>query len=286
MINLDKKYTDLVDELTALNAKFNLFINGDLNDTIATDAGPVKSLASLQRDITSFKYVQKIIDHKAYADMVAENLSIETGMLIRVWGDNDMSKNGVYKKVANAAFTKIIYSDIYDLRDYLPNPWNYRNIKKSADQFANDINILTVTLPNMVDKTFDEVIDGDFKGTVDFDGKRGSFYTKFKIHLAGVSDDTRKLITLSDSSVIALDDLTVLALTDGVPLVIDGITISLQNSEFPDYTMPALSVTSVTTINEHVFTISMAPFKVDGVNIPARLDMNLYRIDSSKYKVL
>lgn len=113
MLNLDQKYSDLIDQLQILNTKLDQFINGDDTVTIQTDSGIIKSLAGIIKDINTPRVLQKIIDHKTYADMTAD-LSIQEGMLIRVWGDATVGVDGIYE-YQNSVFTKISYADLYDL---------------------------------------------------------------------------------------------------------------------------------------------------------------------------
>jgi hypothetical protein len=103
----------LVEQLTNLNEQLNLFINGDADTIVVTDSGPIKSIAGIVRDLTKFRYVQKVIDHRLYSDMVADDLNLEDGLLIRVWGDTEA--NGLYKKLGALDYAKVSYTDLYDL---------------------------------------------------------------------------------------------------------------------------------------------------------------------------
>ena len=111
MLNLDAQYSALIDQFTALNAKLNSFINGGASTTIVTDAGTIKSLAGVIADLNKFRYVQKIIDHRLYIDMIADDLNIEVGLLVRVWGDTILI-DGIYEKVSAGVYNKINYSDL------------------------------------------------------------------------------------------------------------------------------------------------------------------------------
>lgn len=109
--NLDIKYSQLVDQLQALNDKFDQFINGDATVTISTGSGTIKSLAGIIQDITTIQYIQKMKDHRLYSQMIAD-ASILEGMLIRLWGDGDL--NGIYI-YQDGAFNKINYQTLYGL---------------------------------------------------------------------------------------------------------------------------------------------------------------------------
>jgi hypothetical protein len=274
---LDQKHTDLIAELAILNNKLSLFLNGSDTQTITTGSGTVKSLSGIAKDLKSFKYVQRVIDHRLYSDMISsDSVNIDMGMLVRVWGDTDII-NGMYRKDNQTVYTKIIYSDVYDLKEYMPNPWNYRSISKTAAEFIRDLDILTLSMPNMVGKTFDEVIQGSIKSTTSDIGVRGSYAAEFKIHIATDNNQAMSLVKIANPTAIALDDITIIA-TDG------GLLST--SSLFSIYNVPAIYVNVVSTITEHVFTVSVRATANAGVAIPAQLELNLYRIDPSKYTII
>lgn len=67
MSDLDTKYSNLVDALTALNSKFNSFINGDENTTIQLDSGTViKSIAGTTSDLNNLIPIVKGYAHKEF----------------------------------------------------------------------------------------------------------------------------------------------------------------------------------------------------------------------------
>lgn len=104
----------LVDQLSALCTQLDLFINGDADTIVNTNAGQVKSISGIARDLSRFHYVQKVIDHRLHSDMLADDANIEVGLLIRVWGDVD-GVNGLYKKLGDLDYAKVSYATIYDL---------------------------------------------------------------------------------------------------------------------------------------------------------------------------
>lgn len=110
--DLDTKYSTLIDELKALNYKFSTFINGPNGETVPTSNGPIKTLTSIVSDITKIKYIQKIIDHRLYSDMIDDQLNISTGLLVRIWGDLT-EVNGIYQKNTDDTFTKINYQALF-----------------------------------------------------------------------------------------------------------------------------------------------------------------------------
>lgn len=127
----NEAYQALVEQLSALNTKLYKFINGTSTDSVATDAGPVKTIAGIVKDLTAFHYVQRVTDFKLYQQAYDALPTFEEGMLFRIWGDT-VGINGLYEKqVVNglAALVKVSYSDLYDLRDIFPPPWNYLNFQ-------------------------------------------------------------------------------------------------------------------------------------------------------------
>ena len=114
MLNLDTQYSALIDQFIALNAQLNSFINGDIHTTIVTNAGTIKSLSGIIADLNKFRFVQRIIDHRLHIDMITDDLNINIGLLIRVYGDTPII-NGIYIKTATGVYSKISYSDLYGL---------------------------------------------------------------------------------------------------------------------------------------------------------------------------
>lgn len=113
-MNINSTQSELVAQLTQLNAKLELFINGDADTTIATtNGGVIKSIAGIARDLERLRYVQKVVDHRLQSDMLADT-DIDDGMLVRVWGDTTQI-NGLYQKMGELGFVKISYRDLYDL---------------------------------------------------------------------------------------------------------------------------------------------------------------------------
>lgn len=203
MVTLDEKYSSLVDELELLNDKFNKFIHGNSDELVHTDSGNIKTLSGTLKDLKSFKYIQRVINHRLYSDMVQDNLNIEIGMLIRIWGD---SINGLYKKDSNTVFTKVSYSDLYDLRDFLPDPWNYINIKKDESSFNTDVTLITSKINN----SFVDIESKRLHGNVVFDinspNQRGSYSFDFVVHIStgGLTEPVANIIKYNVST-IAID---------------------------------------------------------------------------------
>ena len=281
------KYSASIDNIAALNDKFDLFINGNDDDYIVNEKGVViKSLAGIQKELKSFKYVQKIIDFDTYANMLIADSLIEIGILCRVWGDSNITLNGIYRKSGNAAYVKISYADIYDLGNMLPNPWNYISISKSPIEFNRDIKLFKTSLPNMIGKTFMRVIEGDLTALTETQNYRGTYSTKFKIHLAVGGSIAKSIVSIHDRVVVGIDSDIVLDLNDGTQLSIDSDTVLLLDGSFSQYTLPIITVTKVTTSLSHDFTISISSFKSGNYIIPGQLDMTIKSLDSKLIRVV
>lgn len=261
-LTLDQKYASLIDELAILNGKFDKFMNGDEYATIPFEGGNnIKSLSGIAKDLRSFKYVQKVINHRLYQDMVED--TIEEGMLIRVWGDAE-NINGLYKKTF-IGFDKSTYSDLYDLRDFLPNPWNYSNVTKNQSEFDQDLDLCSFTVPNSAFETNTRRLSGTAVYTMDGVGSRGSISFDFTIvALTGDGSPNSKFTIL-------LSNLVLLAIDSG----------------FSAVDVPVLGVRMTPGALDTKYTVTTTPFKAksDQTPIPARLSVNFYHIDKS-YKVI
>jgi hypothetical protein len=176
---LETKHAALVDELAKLNLKFKQFIEGSADVVIPVGTGGqlVKSVSGIVRDLNQFKYVQRVVDHRLYADMIAHT-DLEVGMLVRVWGDTT-SNNGLYKK-DSGGFQKVSYQDLYDLRNFLPDPWNYYHFSFTEAELLANKKLLGFTLP-VSTGTKDLLLQGTLKYRTNEPGYRGSYSTKFHL---------------------------------------------------------------------------------------------------------
>ena len=150
-LNLDPEYASLISQFTSLNAQLNSFINGTSETTIVTNAGTIKSLSGIVAALNEFHYVQKIIDIQTYAAMISDDLNIENGMLIRVYGDTILL-NGIYSKVSTGVYTLVNYSSLYGLSPSNQNAvilsYPYTLIDQTAAQpLFNNSPTGAVTLP-------------------------------------------------------------------------------------------------------------------------------------------
>lgn len=256
-LTLDQKYASLIDELSVLNTKFDKFMNGDEYATIPVEGGNnIKSLSGITKDLRSFKYVQRVINHRLYQDMVDD--LIEEGMLIRVWGDTE-EINGLYKK-KSIGFDKVSYSDLYDLRDFLPNPWNYATITKNQSEFNTGLDLCSFTVPNSAFETNTRRLKGTAIYTLDGVGSRGSISFDFTIvTLTGDGTDPKLTILLSNLVFLAIDN------------------------GFSAVDVPELNVRITKGVLDTKYTVTTTPFKVrsNQTPIPARLEVNFYHVDQT-----
>ena len=109
--------------------KLEKLMNGADNETVQTTNGQVPTIAGIIKQAKQFKHVLPVIDYKLYSDLQSDALAnlLIPGQLYRVWGDTSPIHNGFFRvdEVDATLTIKTDYSDIYDLRQNLPNPWNY-----------------------------------------------------------------------------------------------------------------------------------------------------------------
>lgn len=201
-LTLDQKYSAIIDQLGVLNTKFNRFINGDETVVVPTDSGGIRSIAGTTAELLRFRYVQKVIDHRLYSDMVADSPNIEVGMLIRVYGDTD-AINGLYKKT-DTGFLRVTYSDLYDLGNKLPNPWNYQYIKVNPTDTVDSKQLLVYTEPLSSTDIFSQILRGNLTYTTTGAGVRGVSSRSFKL-LISTGDTNLKTFNYQTSKDITND---------------------------------------------------------------------------------
>lgn len=264
MINLDQKYSKLIDDLGKLNAKFNRFINGDESVVVPTDSGGIRSVAGTVAELLRFRYVQKVIDHRLYSDMVADNANIEEGMLVRVFGDADQI-NGLYKKTGPASFLRVVYSDLYDLGNKLPNPWNYQMITLSKLDTVDAKKLLTFNHPTSSTDIFSEMLRGNITYTTTEPGFKGVSSRSFKL-LISTGDQNTKFQTYKFGNDITND--------------IEGGLATLT-------TQPQIDVSFENTIYDHTVSIWFTPPKdANGDPVPGFAEISFDGINRDKIKLV
>ena len=205
-LSVDIKHQQLINDFEKLNSKLDKFINGTKDELVQLDSGMVKTISGIAESMQRFKYVQQIIDYKLYGDMVAADLQIEDGMLIRVYGDVDPLKNGIYRKDGSMVYTKINYSEIYDLRDLLPNPWNYTHTSLTPTQFDSAaFQMLSFISPYSMVNIDDYIIEGSVRIKCDQAGCRGSYNYDFKVHILSGNQSVVNDIIVTNESTLSID---------------------------------------------------------------------------------
>lgn len=176
-------------ELRLMNvvATLEKIINGAENETVSTNNGQVPTLAGLVKQTRQFTHVLPVIDYKRHVELVADGLAdlLKVGQIYRVWGDDDKIKNGFYRvEESNIKLPlKSDYSDIYDLKQNLPNPWNY--IDKTV--YGSEISTTRVC-SWVVGKTgtdsFSQSLEGTLHATSTLSGSESMSQIDFKLMFA------------------------------------------------------------------------------------------------------
>lgn len=202
---LDQKYSDLVDQLGNQNALFGAFLNGGPDDVVNLSGGrSVKSLSGVIADLNRFKYVQKIVDQRLYSDMIAADATIENGILTRVWGDTTQV-NGLYLKVSTGTYSKISYQTVYDLKDFLPDPWNYLQIQYDPTVTSLGAGLVQFALPSSVTQVNDIALKGSYKYTIDTTNYRGTIHGELTILISAL-DPTHVSATIQNHRLVGAID--------------------------------------------------------------------------------
>lgn len=141
-MSFDTEHRALVAELTRLNQKFSAFLNGGPDQTVQTESGFVKTISGIEKALERFNYVQRVIDVPTKNELDMSWGAYEDGMLFRVFRDLTSTNNGLWQKQFDPeqevfSLVKVTYSDLYDLRDINPAPWNYLNFSFTKQDFDN-----------------------------------------------------------------------------------------------------------------------------------------------------
>lgn len=248
---LNEQYQALIDQFTVLNQKIGLFINGPANQTVQTDAGPVKTLAGIAADAAALHYVQKIVDYRLWSQANSALGLYDTGTLFRVYGDTE-TLSGIWEKKDNggmAALVKVSYSDIYDLRDIIPAPWNYLTFNFTKTDFDAGSTVIAQRQVQSSANGYTEQFVVEVQLSSTKLATRGVRTRKFNVSIsAGAADEFVATIT-SD--------------------------ISYGNSLDPDFealTQPTISITDVPSGGYHNITAKVLMTGVDtGMTVSVRV---------------
>lgn len=170
-------YQTLLQEMQDMNAIISKFINGSADTSIAVSSGTIKTLAGIQKAALTPSYIQTIVDieNRAY---VLNHMSYYTnGQLFRIWGETDPLFNGIYKKDTDTTIVKVSYADLYDLKEYFPDPWDYSQISfDESTSIANQFLIATVTQPVQAVKFNLDAFTLDYTYIVDSNSQYASYH--------------------------------------------------------------------------------------------------------------
>lgn len=190
---------DILNQITNLKDKLNLFINGSADLHIPTDAGSVKTLSGIAKTLSQSQYMQKIIDKPSVVDMNIVAPSLSVGVIVRVFNDPNSLLNGLYQKNDLGSMIKIDYTALNDLWQQLPNPYNFKVITLNALATTLPVVLASFAVPkasiiamNTFDITYDYSIASPsktgFQGTA-----KVSLYTSDNIEKASIlSNDCTK----------------------------------------------------------------------------------------------
>ncbi len=163
------------------------FVNGTSEQRVAISSGrTVGTLAGLDKNINSIKYVQKIIDYSKLSDAVldaAGSVILSVGNVVRVFGETNKTLNRLYQVQTDKTLLQIDYDDIYDLKNTLPYPYNNRLVQQSITQLLNPLSNTIISysvVPSSI-KGFTQFLTGTMKLSSQTVGKEGMIIGKFRI---------------------------------------------------------------------------------------------------------
>lgn len=122
----------LIQKLTILSDKLEAFLNGGPGEVIQTPLGPLMSVRGVIEEIKKTRPVQYIKDYPTTV-AAGQDLLVLSEDVIR-------TPLGYFQKNNSGGFDKVSYSDLYDLRDIAPNPFNF-----DSNTFAVEQDVATVT---------------------------------------------------------------------------------------------------------------------------------------------
>jgi hypothetical protein len=261
-LTLDQKYAALVEELAQQNATFKTFLNGAEDDTVYLDSNrTVKTLLGTIKDLKRFQYVQKVIDHRLYNDMIAADATIAIGLLVRVWGDVP-AKVGLYRKDSAGVYTKVSYQDLYDLRDVLPDPWNYLQIKADETQTDETVALVQFQLPVAAATASSQVLRGTYQYNIQVDGYKGT-----------IAGDVMIVVSASTQSKVS------------VKIQVSNRLVGDVDDGLSTVVLEKVVINRISSPDVHTFSVSFVPPStlVDG-NILGSLDFRFNGVDTKVVK--
>lgn len=247
------------ERLTGLVNKIDVFVNGAEDRTISTNAGSLKSLAGLSKQISTIQWVAKVIDFNTLADLYLNADDLEVGQVARVLLDVTLSNRGYYQKEALGIY-KISYADLFDLHDRFPDPYNKIVLDlDESDTQGSTKNLFTVRIPASA------FLDGwSATGRLEYTSNvtgAGFFYSaSFSLALSA------RQATVTDS-----------AYTKALESVLGGAAPS---------TLPALQAVAAQDAGDAMFTVRLAVAKQGTTIIPGKVKIVLENMSTDPITIL
>lgn len=180
--------TDTISESTIklanLVAKVDAFVNGGVETVVNTTSGPLKSLAATVAEIETIQYVAQCRDYNTLSDLLAGQGDILVGQVARVNIDPTTENNGFYQMQELNGLVKIQYSDLYDLNDLLPNPFNDLDIKFDETQTAVELPLVQARIPVSANFIQGSTFSARVEYTSDVDGDAFYFTQAYDVRVA------------------------------------------------------------------------------------------------------
>lgn len=177
-VELEQKVQELTDLL-------DQFVNGQAGQTVAISGGrTIGTLATIDQNAYKTKYVQKIFDYKFLADAQSDATAniLDQDNVVRVFGETDIAKNRLYQIQADKSLLPIDYTDVYNLREPLPYPYNAKVVRQNLAQMADAANrLLTITVEPSSVKTYNLFLTGKIKVVSHKTGSEGMSGADFRM---------------------------------------------------------------------------------------------------------
>lgn len=255
-------------KIQRLASTLDLFVNGQADESVAISNGrTVGTLASIDKRAFKTKYVQKIFDYSKLADAELDasgGVLIDVGNLVRVFGEVDVAKNRYYQVQDDKSLLQIDYTDIYDLKNTLPFPYNNKMVRQNLTQMQDPVigSVLTYTVEPSSVKSYNIFLSGKVKVSSHKVGSEGM-----------TSADFNMLISLKNSAAILNYNTSNL------------ITLSPNGNTYPT-TAPALTVFVDNDISPGNNTLLIRPTWVQSVfnaNDPVMVEWFIDNIDKTPF---
>ncbi len=246
-------------KLADLVSKIDVFVNGADDRFIATNAGSIKSLNGLVKQLKEINFVAKVIDFNTVADMHTNFDEIEEGQVARVLLDPILLNRGYYQKEPLGIF-KISYADLFDLHDRFPDPYNKLVIELDESDTLFDKNIFSVRIPASAGFIQGWSVAGRLEYTSNVSGADFFYSNSFGLALCGRQAGFGGW-----------------AYTNSNELTIGGPA--------PD-TLPSFDAVRATDASDNVFTVRLLPAKAGSMTIPGKVKIIFENLDTTKVQVL